>query len=104
MKIKRATTEGLKESEGDFFEENGSQWCLVEDEGFYFCIELSSGCSIGSFETDDYSKKDALRIAKEEINKRSKIEFEKAFKKVSEDYCSKYKFSLPVNEPVLNGL
>jgi hypothetical protein len=104
IKIKRATTEGLKENEGDFFETNGMQFCLVKADGLFFSIELSTGCNVKSFDTDDYSKKQAIELAKEEINRRTKAEWDYALNKVSEDYCSRFKFRLPVNEPVLNGL
>ena len=102
IKIKRATTKGLKEEEGDLFEANGMQFCLVKADGLYFSIELSTGCNVKSFDPDDYSKKLAIELAKEEINRRTKAEWENALNNVSKNYCSRFKFSLPVNELVLN--
>ena len=104
IKIKRATTEGLKDAEGELFEANGMQFCLVEADGLFFSIELSTGCNVKSFDTDDYSKSQAIKLSKEEINRRTKSEWDYALNKVSEDYCSRFKFRLPVNEPVLNWL
>ena len=49
-------------------------------------------------------KKQAIKLAKQEINSRTKSEWEYALNMVSKKYCSKYNFSLPVNEPVLNEL
>lgn len=104
IKIKRATTEGLKDAEGELFEANGMQFCLVKADGLFFSIELSTGCNVKSFDADDYSKSQAIKLSKEEINRRTKSEWNYALNKVSEDYCRRFKFSLPVNDPVLNGL
>ena len=98
IKIKRATIEGLKEVEGDLFEAKGMQFCLVETDKLYFSIELSTGCNVRSFDTDCCSKEQAIKWVKKEINSRTKAEWETALNNVAKDYCSKYKFSLPVNK------
>ena len=64
IKIKRATTKGLKENKGYLFETNGMQFCLVNTEGTYFSIELSTGCNVKSFDPNEYSKKTSNKIGK----------------------------------------
>jgi hypothetical protein len=100
IRIKRATTDGLKEAEGDFFEANGMQFCLVKVDGFYFAIDLYTGCSVKSFDSNNYSKKQAIKLAKENINHIPPLKWKSAINRVSKEYCVRYKFSLPVNEPV----
>lgn len=100
IKIKRATTNGLKDAEGILIEKNGYQFCFVKDEGLFFMVELTTGCSVKTIDADIWTRKQALKIAKEEINKRSKAEFEKAMNHVKDVYCRKYNFKLPVNEAV----
>lgn len=100
MKIKRATTEGIKDADGELFEANGMQFCLVEADGLYFSIHLQTGCNVISFDPDYYSKNEAIELSKKEITRRTKTEWEYALKKVSEDYCQRFNFSLPVNDPV----
>jgi hypothetical protein len=104
MKIKRATTKGLREAEGELFEANGMQFCLVEADDLFFSIHLPTGCNVISAAPDEVTKSEAIELAKKEINRRTKSEWDYALNKVSDDYCSRFKFSLPVNEPVLNGL
>ena len=100
MKIKRATTGGLKDAEGELFEANGMQFCLVEADDLYFSIHLPTGCSVKSFDPYYYSKEEAIELSKKEIARSTKSEWEYALKKVSDDYCQRFNFSLPVNEIV----
>ena len=100
MKIKRATTKGLQDAEGDFFEANGMQFCLVEAEGLFFSIHLPTGCNVKSFHPNYYSKSEAIELSKKEIEQITKSKWEYALNKVSEDYCSRFNFTIPVNEPV----
>lgn len=102
VKIKRATTKGLKKSEGEFFEAKGRQFCLIyaDEDDLYFCIELSTGCSVQSFNPIDYSRMEAIRVSKNVIESRTDKEWENALIVVAEKYCTPYGFKLPVNKPI----
>lgn len=102
IKIKRTTTKGLVDAEGYFFEERNMQFCLVQlDEG-YFCIELSTGCNVIDFNPLECSVIESIESARAEIKSKTTEEWEFALKKVSDEYCFKYGFKLPVNERVEN--
>ena len=100
IKVKRATFEGVVEDNGDFFEVNGRQFCLVKDKRLYLVIELSTGCSVINYNVDDYTKKKAIQFAKEIIELKTESQWEYALNKVAVDFCKRYNFTMPVNEPI----
>jgi uncharacterized protein YxjI len=103
IKIKRATIYGLKDAEGELIKLKGYQFCLVKSEGLYFVIELTTGCSVITInDTYDISMREGevLKIAKESIKNRSRKEFEAAINHIKNTYCRRYKFNIPVNEPI----
>ena len=102
IKIKRATTCGLVDAEGYFFEEKGMQFCLVrdEDEGLYYSIHLPTGFNVKAFELDEYSFDDALKLSKSEISTHSTQQWDDAIARIADYYCHEYNFSIPVNEPI----
>lgn len=104
--IKRITTEGIKENEGILYEANGYQFCLIEsiEDQMYYAIELSVGCSSGSYNFWECSKNIAFARFRSFINGRSpedyKTGLENAKIKYSQNY-KKYGVKFPVNEPIL---
>ena len=103
IKIKRSTKDGLKDAEGILLEAHGYQFCLTKsEENLWFIIELSSGGNVRTMDADDYSKKQALKEARYEFDKRSTIDFKIGINQFIKDTERRYKFSFPINEPILN--
>ena len=100
IKIRRATTAGLKDAEGELFEVNGMQFCLVDADGLYFAIHLPTGCNVMSADKDFFEKHEAIDLAKEEIRSKTKSDFDRAVEFISRHYCERYGFTLPVNKPI----
>ena len=100
IKIRRATTGGLKDAEGELFEVNGMQFCLVDADGLYFAIHLPTGCNVMSADKDVFEKHEATDLAKEEIRSKTKSDFDRAVEFISRHYCERYGFTLPVNKPI----
>lgn len=104
--VKRATTDGIKESEGVLFEEHGYQFCLIHDreDGFFRAIELYSGCSVKSLATCFYTKKSAFDMLKSIIIIKAPEDFKKAINRAKRIYGKEYGFKFPINEPVKPAL
>jgi hypothetical protein len=101
IKIKRATMTGLKEAEGELMEAHGLQFCFTKtEEGLYFLIELSSGGSVLTVDSDDFTKKEAREIMKNALQTKQLSDFQKAIKKFVQINKGEYKIPFPVNEPV----
>jgi hypothetical protein len=102
IKIKHATTEGIKESEGTLFEAHGYQFCLMHDkeEGWFGAIELSTGCSVNVFDEDFYTRAIAMKRLKNDILQKSTDDYKRSIEQVKNTYCKQYNFSLPLNQPV----
>lgn len=100
IKIKRATTKGLIDATGILLNVMDHQFCLTEfDDDEFDIIELSTGCSAGSFHSEDRTCVVVL-IAEDIIKEKSVKELNKAIAKAKKIYSEKYGFSMPVNEPV----
>lgn len=99
--IKRSTTFGLKEAKGTLLEAHGLQFCFTKcDEGLWFLIELSSGGNVKSIDADIFTKSQALKMMKAELNERTLPEFERAISSFIKENAKIYKLSIPVNNPV----
>jgi len=103
IKIKRATTEGLKDAKGELIEYDGLQFCFTKiPDGLYFLIELSSGGNAATVDSERYSKRFALKLIMHELSKKSKREIEKAISEFVKINKKQYGISFPVNAPVDN--
>jgi hypothetical protein len=103
IKIKRATMTGLKEAEGELMEAHGLQFCFTKtEEGLYFLIELSSGGSVLTVDSDDFTKKEAREIMKNALQTKQLSDFQKAISKFTKRSKRMFGIPFPVNEPVLS--
>lgn len=98
IQIKRACDDGLRESTADLFLYGEFQFCLINAEGWYMLIELSTGAAVHKQLDDDfYSKKEAKAVFKEMLSSKTDDEIKNAIA----EFKGKYKdISYPVNEPV----
>lgn len=99
IKIKRATTQGLEDCEGIFFEYEGFQFCLTKVDKTYYTIELSTGGSVCDFYSDRMRKNTALNIAKQSIFNRSAKEIKDTANAFKNNFRREFKF--PVNQPII---
>lgn len=105
--IKRATSDGLLESTGEFFESSGYQYCLCFCEGGskLFAIELSTGMSaatylIGDNENDgEVSEHEAVELAKAKIKSLKVRDWEDALGRCI-DILKRLNYPYPVNQKV----
>jgi hypothetical protein len=99
IKIKRARNEGLEECEGIFLEINGYQFCFteVEEEGYFYLIELSTGGNAKAVDSFDCTIRQALDLVKEKINSLTKENIDIGIERFKKKYSQ---FSYPVNEPI----
>jgi len=102
IKIKRATSTGLKDAEGLLIEHLGYQFCFIKcnEEDSFFLIELSSGGSAKTIDAELFTKKEALKIATESIKKRSLNEFDTAYNHFKQIYSEEFGYKFPINEPI----
>lgn len=98
IKIKRATSEGLKECEGRLIQINGFQYCFTKAEDCYFLIELSSGGNVATKSAFSYRWNEALKQCKESAAKRTTEEITEAIEEFKQKYGKIYGFQFPIND------
>lgn len=102
IKIKRATSEGLKECEGRLIQVNGFQYCFTKADDFYCLIKLSSGGLASPLVPSFFHKwNEALKISKESVSKRTVEEITEALEKFKQKYGKVYGFQFPINDYII---
>lgn len=105
IEVKRVTEHGVITNEGELFEHEGFQFCLLYDIAYdiWFGIELSTGGSVTSLLDGNIPIKRAIRQMKKNIQIRTKQQIEEAINRYIAEYKGLYKnfkLKFPVNEPV----